>query len=593
MKHYWKIDRVRNITPSNVIDYINFLETYEGQQYSVLTAAANTYYHKPAGAPYFGQIVTMMNILGLYEINDNGTYSLSESAKYISNNESRVKSYLEYFLLKFQFPRPHLADNQPFSKPYLIILKLLIELYKINPIQAYISKAEFYFLFNESVGTVDINTITSAFASNMVAGGRSQPAQPANSNDLTYDKNLLSNSPLLTTNESSFPAAVDFYIGLKPGKDNFTFANFQINHYASPFTFNLFASGSALQKIKNKWSKYTGNKKDFFEYLNEKNMLHHIEAFNHYCISKGFYFDNDLVRRFLSSLTAKPFLLLTGISGTGKSKIAELFGEFLGINNHGSFLMMAVGSNWNDQRALLGYCNPLIGPAPGQYFETSVVRFIREANSQQDKTFVLLLDEMNLSYTERYFADFLSALESRTNEITLPDQNRIKWSKNLKVVGTINEDETTHTLSPKVIDRSNIIEMNGVGPKVYLEDLIRRSDTKVTSLITKPWQQDFIELFEKVYVATNGRFGYRIIDEIVSYVVLNFDLTNADYKLYFDEQIYQKILPKIHGTRGEIKDTVNHIYQLCDSEGFSRSRQKAGNMLAQLTATGFTSFVTA
>lgn len=598
MKHYWRNDRVRSISPANVLEHINFLNQYDGTDYSDLTNYANAFYNIHSGGNYFGAIVTHYNLLGLYELNDDNTIKLSDTAKLIAEKNDLIIPFLEYFLLKFQFPRPHLNYKEDVTVPFLIILKILLKLYDQNPNTSYFTKKEFYYLFNEQAVRLKIENIDDSFIQNLTTNNRnwgiSQP-EISGTDDLNYDKTLFCNSQFINGERLDYNNPNDFYIGLTKDIDKINFAKFVLNHYENRlFSYNQDATITQEKKyIKNKWSKYSNNKIEFLNYLNQKNMLQNSDSFRQYCNEKGFHFDETMIRRFLTSLSAKSFLLLTGISGTGKSKIAELFGQFMRETSQGNFLMKAVGSNWNDNKNLLGYFNPIIGN--GTYIDTDLVRFIREANLNPEKTYIFLLDEMNLSYTERYFSDFLSALESLNKDIILPDGTVIYWSNNLKVIGTINEDETTHTLSPKVIDRANIIEMNGSLPSVYIASLTARNDIKIQNLITKDWNPAFISHLDSIYDALDGKFGYRTIDEISNYVIINVEFTGKEYLEFLDEQVYQKLLPKLHGTRGEILEKLEKLQSILDTPAhvFVSSNAKVKAMINQVRKTGFTSFVTA
>jgi hypothetical protein len=598
MKHYWRIDRVRNINKQNIIEHINFLYKYNGTSYSALQNYANAFYNQGAGTGYFGSIVTQYNMLGLYSSNSDGTYNLSDLGILLYNNNDLVNSFLEFYLLKFQFPRPHLDYIEDVTIPYLVVLKILLKLQHKDPNYSYFTKREFYNLFNENAIRIKLDDIDDKFIDDLINNNRnwglSQPAI-SGTDDLTYDKNFFCNSQFINSEGAKYNNPIDFYVGLSKDIGKIHFAQFILHQYSnSYFNYDQTQHNPPEKRlIKNQWSHYSNNKEDFFKYLNQKNMLQNKDDFRDFCSDKGYYFDENLIRRFLTSLSAKPFLLLTGISGTGKSKIAELYGEFITSVNLGRFIIKAVGSNWNDNKNLLGYFNPLVDTV-GRYFPTELVEFISDANANRDKTFILLLDEMNLSYTERYFSDFLSALESLTNEITLPDGTKILWSENLKIIGTINEDETTHTLSPKVIDRANIIEMNGALPSIYLNDLIAKGDDKIINLINKDWHLEYIVLFDSIYTAFNGKFGYRTIDEITKYIIINVDYTGKDYKIYLDEQIYQKLLPKLYGTRGEILDKLEQLHFLFnpDNDDLSNSFTKLSAMINQIKKTGFTSFTT-
>lgn len=192
--------------------------------------------------------------------------------------------------------------------------------------------------------------------------------------------------------------------------------------------------------------------------------------------------------RYIKSLLAKPFVILTGNSGTGKSKMATLFADWL-VGEEG-YAFVPVGADWTDNRNVLGYVNMLktetqtIGTktVTAPVFQgTEVIKLIVRATENEEaqkKPWFLILDEMNLSHVERYFSDFLAHIESPDKEIRLhheetsllflDDKNgggrwvelppMIKLPENLFVVGTVNVDETTYMFSPKVLDRANVIE---------------------------------------------------------------------------------------------------------------------------------------
>ena len=188
---------------------------------------------------------------------------------------------------------------------------------------------------------------------------------------------------------------------------------------------------------------------------------------------------------------------------------------------------------------------------------------------------------MNLSYVERYFADFLSALESLKREILLPDGSSIYWTDNIKVIGTVNIDETTYMFSPKVLDRANVIEMNGIQPSKYIE-VVSNSNGKIYKDINeKKWFEHYKVMIDELYLAMNRNFSYRVIDEITKYIANNmmlFDNNKEDiWKKYLDEQIYQKILPKLHGNRAEIEPILNNIEKIIN-EDFVLTKSKINDM---------------
>ena len=228
--------------------------------------------------------------------------------------------------------------------------------------------------------------------------------------------------------------------------------------------------------------------------------------------------DNTNLLHLITALRTKPFLLLAGISGTGKSqKVQELAfmtcpkGELRneGGTTPGNYCLVEVKPNWHDSTELLGYYSAL----SGKYELTDFIRFAYKATQNKNVPFFLCLDEMNLAPVEQYFAEFLSVLETRkkvgdeiltqyllskdrfsncelqkkvlvkedgdiiegdkqykmefmysekdTEIIKYLKENGLTLPDNLFVIGTVNMDDTTHQFSRKVIDRAFTIEMNG------------------------------------------------------------------------------------------------------------------------------------
>ena len=227
------------------------------------------------------------------------------------------------------------------------------------------------------------------------------------------------------------------------------------------------------------------------------------------------------VLSYLSAIRTKPFLLLAGISGTGKSRIVKEMayascpaeGDLReDKTSPGNYCLVEVKPNWNDSTELLGYETVLDG---GNYHLTKFVKFLIKAMQHENVPFFVCLDEMNLAAVEQYFAEFLSILESRKDvdgtiksEPLIPAaifnkydnklfkelfpskekqekgrsypvvddelapygnatydtlrEEGLRIPRNLIVVGTVNMDDTTYQFSRKVIDRAMTIEMNEV-----------------------------------------------------------------------------------------------------------------------------------
>lgn len=208
---------------------------------------------------------------------------------------------------------------------------------------------------------------------------------------------------------------------------------------------------------------------------------------------------------YLTALRTKPFMLLAGISGTGKSRIVREMAKACwasGEEDYGkhcprNFCMVQVKPNWHDSSELIGYVSRINGE---KYIIGPFLRFIAQALKEPQRPYFLCLDEMNLAPVEQYFAEFLSVIESRklqdgqiVTDPIVPYENteaygslidqlfeldkerkayktekiedggkRLTIPQNLFVVGTVNMDETTFSFSRKVLDRAMTIEMNEV-----------------------------------------------------------------------------------------------------------------------------------
>ena len=196
---------------------------------------------------------------------------------------------------------------------------------------------------------------------------------------------------------------------------------------------------------------------------------------------KPFYYSLETIRIFLAGLHMSPISILQGISGTGKTSLPREFakalvtdGYYVGVDddnqNKAPYRICAVQSGWRDNMDLMGYYNSF----EHKYKETDFFKALYIANQQKysDTLFLIILDEMNLSRPEHYFADFLSLLEqspseryiglSNTPNEVLPSLikgGKLKIPENVRFIGTANHDETTLEFAPKTYDRSNLMEM--------------------------------------------------------------------------------------------------------------------------------------
>lgn len=337
-------------------------------------------------------------------------------------------------------------------------------------------------------------------------------------------------------------------------------------------------------------------------------------------------FNSSFVMRYISSLMAKPFVILTGNSGTGKTRIATQFAKALEVKieeDEKNWLLVPVGADWTDNTKILGFYNPLADNGKGKYEKSSILRLIELANLPENKDipFFIILDEMNLSHVERYFADFLSHMETPEIDFILDGYSgSLKYPKNLFIVGTVNIDETTYMFSPKVLDRANVIEF--IPEKESVLDLFKTPLNSKNNILVA--HSNFAKLFlNKSLDIRNGysklnddmilelqgifsilydllekcgyEFSYRTVREIRQYISAAYELTsNAnDFNLnsVLDEAIIQKILPKIHGSRREIGELLDELEQFCSDKKIELSLKKVQKMKGKLANVQYASFI--
>ncbi len=349
----------------------------------------------------------------------------------------------------------------------------------------------------------------------------------------------------------------------------------------------------------------------------------------------GLLYEDNLIKRYACSLMTKPFVILSGLAGSGKTQLALAFAHAMSEDVTQQLCVVPVGADWTNREPLLGYPNAL---KLGEYVkpESGALQLMMRALRNPQKPYFLVLDEMNLSYVERYFADFLSALESH-QEIPLwekPDEcdsevpAKIALPKNLFITGTINVDETTYMFSPKVLDRANVIEfkiseqemedfltqdMNGDIEKAngkcanMGKNFVERATSK--EIEKSDFANNTLVAFFKELKKVNAEFGYRTATEIYRFIanakICAEDMQEEDL---LDASIVQKLLPKLHGSRKKLEPVLKALWKLsmteehkddeinCENVGnakFKKAADKIQRMMQTALDNGFTSFAEA
>ncbi|AHL23315.1 McrB family protein [Thermococcus nautili] len=358
--------------------------------------------------------------------------------------------------------------------------------------------------------------------------------------------------------------------------------------------------------------------------------------FTGYLFKRGYLYPPYLVSQFYTALKTKGFVILSGLTGTGKTKIAQELAQLIDPTKE-NLLFLPVRPDWRDSKALLGYYNPLTG----EYQRTQLLDFILKAIEDYDKNrenampYFVILDEMNLAHVEYYFADFLSVLESGRDEngftrepIPLHEVEKVekegeiprelKLPPNLYIIGTVNMDETTYSFSPKVLDRAFVVEFHDVDLENYppqdsesepspktikalrdsiLTDLrgeenkfLARSKEEMNNAVrTLKNNKEENKDYWKVLIELNNalkpydmHFGYRVVDEIALFFQSAKESQDKgivefrDDDEIFDLALLMKVLPKFHGNRKKLEEPLKAILKLCLSENAKTRVQDLG-----------------
>ncbi len=318
--------------------------------------------------------------------------------------------------------------------------------------------------------------------------------------------------------------------------------------------------------------------------------------------SSGLKIPDKLITRFVGSLLTKPFVILTGLSGSGKTKLAQAFSMWI-CEHENQYCIVPVGADWTNREPLLGFPNAL---ESGKYVkpDNRVLDLIIDASANNNKPYFLILDEMNLSHVERYFADFLSVMESH-KKISLHTGTEnwgdvpsgINLPSNLFIVGTVNIDETTYMFSPKVLDRASVIEFRVTADEMknYLDNkkplslksleaagaemangfVAIANDKTIEPENGTELNNALISFFSELK-RTGAEFGYRSASEILRFAGVINKIEGANWTLpqIIDAAIMQKLLPKLHGSRKKLSSVLITLSKLCIKNAIAEFKDK-------------------
>lgn len=358
-------------------------------------------------------------------------------------------------------------------------------------------------------------------------------------------------------------------------------------------------------------SEYPSNERYEFERVKESEEDFLINLKNKALSEHLVYSEEDLIN-FHTAIKTGNLVILSGVSGTGKSKLVEIYAKSLGIYNKDQYLMIPVKPNWNDDSDLIGFLdtiNNVYRPS-----STGLVDLLIQADEsrEKDKIFLVCFDEMNLSRVEYYFSEFLSILEQDASrrKLTIYNPNiesrvfnsniyksEIHIGPNVIFVGTINTDETTFSLSDKVLDRATVIKSDIGSFRTWKEtansqehidsnSILKQEDffkwiNNSNKVILKDRELDFLQKFNEYLNQINPAIGvgYRVLYQINRYIS-NIPEGKIERQYSFDLQVVQKVLPKLRGSSdvleqfiGKDKKINKLIEEYIDVSKFEKSKK--------------------
>jgi len=309
------------------------------------------------------------------------------------------------------------------------------------------------------------------------------------------------------------------------------------------------------------------------------------------------YYPDELIWRYHISLISKPFVILTGVSGGGKTRLTEVYAHAM----NGKYCLVSIRPDWQSNESLLGSYDIL----NKRFIPTEFCRHVSNAaiewrrNGKNARKYFVCLDEMNLARAEYYFSDFLSRLEVEGDlrKIRLYDQPQgsdddieqdLYIPPNLCITGTVNLDETTHTFSRKVLDRANIIKIDRIEIGHMLDLLRSDYDEVLLDFVGTHLKEINLRLAE-----AGQQFGYRTVHEILDWVNEAYQSGYFTMPAALDIQAVQKILVKLevssdHNRQTSMLEKLNTYFDQetrnaeTDRPLFERSSEMVNELIARL-----------
>ena len=349
---------------------------------------------------------------------------------------------------------------------------------------------------------------------------------------------------------------------------------------------------------------------------------------------RGFIYKSEDLINFHTAIKSSMLTILSGASGTGKSRLVSLYGEALGLQED-RITIIPVRPAWSDDADLIGFVDSLhMVYRPG---DCDLINTLIRASKEPHNLFLVCFDEMNLARVEHYFSQFLSVLEldgsNRYLKLYNPDTQkhlyngdrydpRIKIGNNVLFVGTVNIDESTYHFSDKVLDRANVIKLEIADFKELMDITTQNRTTRIipdeitsdqfgvfckdeSKVSAQPDEIKFLTALRECLnsSAKEIEFGPRIVKQVFKYLT-NLPLNNIlNRQEGFDRQVTQRILTKVKGPEDQLKPILGSynpktdeveggsIYEILNQfqsvSSFDRTRQVLKSKAKELKFYGY------
>ena len=309
-----------------------------------------------------------------------------------------------------------------------------------------------------------------------------------------------------------------------------------------------------------------------------------VEFRNYLAKEQGLYFSLEVIRQFVSALSASRLIILEGLSGTGKSSLARYFSTFISEKS----FFAPVQATWRDRTSLLGFYNDF----SKSYNETEFLKRLYEASYRQRDINIMVLEEMNISRVEYYFADFLSIMEYPEDEwilkvMQLPydfeapnhlEDGNLAISNTTWFIGTANKDDSTYTITDKVYDRAIVISFNERNESFevkddvrpisisydYLMDLYKKAQDKKENRLSSSDLKKLNTISDFIFNSFDITFGNRIMHQIELFTPVYVECGGTKEEA-LDFIISRKVLNKLEGRfEDSIKPNLEELLALLD-----------------------------